>query len=366
MKVNLETLTPVSIGSEQKASQFLDYIYDNNKVYYIDHDKLYDEIEKHPQGESLLEEYIKIIKEQSKRNSNSYNLTSFLISCKIDFKKAVLSAVETEGVINKQISLHIKTNNAPYIPGSTIKGAIRTAIIFNLFEEDDDTKLLYEYIFKNKDDDKKRGEKHYIGENYLYKGDRDILKHLQVSDSQLFTESDLVVTNLKRINIINNKGSSIPIVREVIKEGAKTILTIKTLGEDYHEDIKDFLFLKKGEEKGLLKLINEYTKVNISKEIRMLKKEKGEKALISFYENLIQSVEKLDNTQEAIMRIGWGKTYFDNTISNKLKEENIERIKNEIFSNSKSKTVFPTTRVYSDINKKIRPLGWVKITIDTN
>ncbi|SHK20887.1 CRISPR-associated protein, Csm5 family [Anaerobranca californiensis DSM 14826] len=358
MRFSLETLTPVSIGSNDKASQFIDYIYENKKVYFIDHEKIFDYINGLPKGKDLIEQYLKIIKDQSSKNTNEVTLTSFLKNYRIDFKKYSTNIVDTLDDVKTEITLHIKTNNCPYIPGSSLKGAIRSAIVYYLYKTEDEENIKQRHF---KEDENKIKITNYNGQNYLQKGEGDILNLLQVSDSDVFDKNGTVILKANRVNIDNNK-ESISILIEGIKKGYQTTFYLKTLGEDYHEIENDFPFLLKGQEGELLKIINQYSRDNIKKEIEKLKAAKQGKELKNYYDKLLLTVEKIDTTKEAVMRIGWGKTYFDNTISNKISKPFLQEILKISFPKS-NKDRFPITRVYCKYDNQIMPFGWVKIKV---
>ena len=134
--MHLQIVTPCNIGSGEMLMP-KDYFFDKKTVYFVDHYKLHKFIYEH----KLLEEYEKYL-ENGKTTKNllawfkndGYNFD--------DVKHCVISSVAAEHALGKEkgsvnmISAHIKdVYGHVYIPGSSIKGAIRTAILFHLLEE---------------------------------------------------------------------------------------------------------------------------------------------------------------------------------------------------------------------------------------
>jgi len=129
----------------------------------------------------------------------------------------------------------------------------------------------------------------------------------------------------------------------------------------------DFAFLQEKQEDALLKIINEYTLKNITTELEQLQKHKSDeiKDIEEFYDNLLQTVKEADWTREAFLRIGSGKTYYDNTVANaiieRLSKEDLQDLIRRTFKNADA-NFFPKTRtiIMQGFYKKVP--GWIKIS----
>ena len=147
MKKCIKTITfeskifsPIHISDGKKISA-MEYIKDieNKKIYFIKSDKLIDYII----SQKGINDYKKIAEifsmVPSNLNKNPFSLNEFFnknllnINKFISNKENILYSVPIEGDITHNIEIEtcIKLYNyKPYIPGSTIKGFIRTAILY--------------------------------------------------------------------------------------------------------------------------------------------------------------------------------------------------------------------------------------------
>lgn len=346
MKLELEVLTAVNIGSGDVLSQFSDYVYDNGFVYYLDHDRLLQELATKPNCDEMIDQFVMIVQNQAKGNTQDrFKLKSFLEGNGLDYKKYALRKIPVSEEIKEQIQLHIKSGNQPYIPGSSLKGAIRTALISHFFSAE-----------KNLKDGKG-----YIGEDIFGKYGDDVLKHLLVSDTMPFPEDELRIAIFYKINL-KTKKTDIPVIKEVIKRGSVSSFSIKTNAKN-GEIREKFPFLVEGNEETLLGIINNYTQKNIEIELNHLQHNHGEetKDLEEFYSCLLQAVTQADPANEAYFRIGSGKTYYDNTIAQKFSDDFLHQVIKHNYKKA-APNFFPKTRmVIIDGSSKIVP-GWVKIT----
>ena len=125
-KYQLETVTPVHIGSGEILN-FMDGCYVNGRWYHIDLDKVLE----HPATDINA-----LTSEMSQRdfrwqrylqnyNTDLSELSSYSLPCQ--------QSPET-GEIREAIK---SIGNRPYIPGSTLKGALRTAFLSHLIDVDD-------------------------------------------------------------------------------------------------------------------------------------------------------------------------------------------------------------------------------------
>ncbi|MBO8126744.1 MAG: type III-A CRISPR-associated RAMP protein Csm5, partial [Firmicutes bacterium] len=275
-----------------------------------------------------------------------YKLKGFLEEVGLDFKKHSLKKIPVAGEVREQIQLHIKSGNQPYIPGSSLKGAIRTALVSFFFESEGD-KLI-----------KKKG---YIGEDIFGRYGNDILKYMLVSDTMPFQGDVLRIARFYKLNL-ESKKSTIPVIKEVIAQGSVSTFTIKTIAKKGEVEDK-FSFLYEGNEESLLGIINTYSQKNIEIELEQLQKHRGNqlKDIEEFYINLLDTVIKADHSKEAYLRIGSGKTFYDNTIAQKLSKhllcQVIRRNYNKVDVNS-----FPITWTIIIEGFCIEVPGWIRIS----
>jgi len=346
----LEVITPVSIGSGELLSQFSDYVYDSGNVYYLDHDSLFRALSEQPMGDELIDSFLSVVFAQAGGNmANRFNLKGFLQDAGLDYKEYAVKKIPVSEEVKEQLHLHIKTGGMPYIPGSTLKGAIRTALISHLFSVEDEAVVMQQC--------QKQG---YIGQNYFGSYGDDLLKNLLVSDTEPFQEQDLGIVKFNKYNLAKGK-EQLTLVKEVINRGSFSSFTIKTTARKNRLAAK-LWFLGEGHEEDLLPIINEYSRNNLALELKSLRRGlQNEVAdLIEFCSQLLQSIENANPTKEAYLRIGFGKTYYDNTIAQKLSKESVRQIISKHFPKA-APGFFPKTRTVIMTQGRKEMPGWVRI-----
>jgi len=362
MNLQIEILTPVSVGSGEVLSPYSDYVYDKGYVYYLDHDSLLEQINKRPNGQRLIDEFVNVVKGQAKSNDpDKIKLKGFLERNGLDYKKYCYWKLPASEEVREQVQLHVKSAGQPYIPGSSLKGAIRTALLTHLLFLDNEDKFI-KYI--NEEKEKSRSFS-YIGQDIFGKFGDDSLKYLQVSDSRPFNQEDMKIVKFYKFNL-KNKKLDIPIVKEVLSQGVSTIsIKISEPKEELNKlnrKLSSLLFERN--EAVLLEIINEYTNKNIEIELEQLQKFKSAETaeIEKFYRSLLESLKSADKKKEAYLRIGSGKTYYNNTIAQKLSVQNIERIVKNNFKKANPKA-FPLTRTVVLEGGRREVPGWIKISM---
>ena len=224
-KMSLTTLSPVFIGSGEELNKSM-YVYNDNEIMIIDEKKLIKEL---LLRKGLYESFL------NGCSSGDLNLTNFLEKNlhgykDIDiykYKITSYSNIKTNGKFNN-INTFIKSSNGkPYIPGSSIKGAIRTAIIANEIYHNkekyiktpiDNLKNLENIALKNIFSKYKsifnKNDKIEVSPNILF-------KFLYVSDSNEVNLDNLFIGKQHDFSTKGNKLNELPIFMEFIKPETK-------------------------------------------------------------------------------------------------------------------------------------------------
>ena len=352
-RCKVETITPVHIGSGDEISPHHDFIYDSGYINLIDSQLLLGILGSH------LDTYIDFLK----TNHSHDSLKKFLKKNNIKYDLEKISrykipSVNLEGTGNNSttsIALTIKNAGLPYIPGSTIKGAFRTAILYNLWKgrklQDLDREI------------KKLGlRRDYIGQDKFGSFLDDIFKFFRVSDTQNFLKHKIV--RAKRVHLINSDSNGIPQIIETIDEKDDSYLEIWFDDVKVDEYDKARRIFKNFDLKEIFKLLKEFYKEIFEKELEKNSDNLRIKEIYDLFKNL--------SDNEVLLRIGRGKTFWDNTIM-KAFEENavIDFMKKELEQKGDKKRqvsgkMFPITRTFiqNSANSKFEiPAGWVKITL---
>jgi CRISPR-associated protein Csm5 len=376
-KYNLTTITPVFIGSDQGSdlSKTTDFIVSGNQIKIIDQRKL----------ETLLRDNIELIEEfvsDVKNESRSFDLKNF-IENKLNASVSELTktTLDVDSYLSSNsVNTFITSNGKHFIPGSTIKGAIRTSIIYNyLIYSDAGKKVVTDLLNTAQKIDsfkeKKKKLNSIYNELFLFKSENfgHDFRHIIISDSDQIEPRDTKITELPRTYMIKDSDKTSQ-WKQVLKENITSHFTLKI-----EEDFKDSFLssLNSNSEETLIQFINNFSKDVIDFELDMYKefskmKEVSKKIneAIEFYKWLNEIIKK-SNNKFAVMRIGGGKTYFDNSIGLALykKDKNAfkefrkllgfwkHRSGNKSFVEEDS----PITRTYYTKEGSMLPIGWIVI-----
>lgn len=357
--VEIEALSPVFIGSGIKISR-LEYCKRKNHIEIFDFNKLidfcfenniiedlYNLVSKKENGGHFLNQFDTIIK----------NLSNKVSSLKKD--DFLIKRVEADtDIFNQRPQIELFMHNAngdTFIPGSSLKGAIRTALIASKINEG--------IIDLNAE---KREFSRQVN-SYFSGIDRDSNKRRE--DDENFSVSDSPPFNSEAIRILSGKRlmkrggkhtpNSLGFV-ESLKQGQKTNTTFNVESEELIEKI--------------IKSSKKFYQKAIEEKINSLDHIKGIKEADNLYDNL-HDIEDLikDNTDEStfFLCVGKHKGYFENSIGALLLDEMGEE---EFYKWRKSNNIgkaprgkpgsvsrnFPATFSFSGDGA---PFGWCRLTV---
>ncbi len=372
--VKLTVLSPLFIGAGKEAvlSPYTDFVQDGKQLVYLDERKLHAVLHERPE---LIEIFVAGIRDTIDNNRSGFSLSKFLdnhIGQPLDqFEKR---RIDIDGVIDKKpVRSFIATAGRPFIPGSTIKGVFRTAAILYWLQNRRGGELELEKI------------KNLVAKRYRWdlRGfpidlhciealSPNAFRYLRVSDSDGVSPSVLCVSEVERFSTVTisddslpEKHSSIPQWSETMPPGTSTTFSIALLKS---QDITGFKFIETQSVQELFSIVNAFSKDACLHELKVFDNHAHNfDGFKDFYRDLECRIASL-NSKEAIIRIGGGKTWFDNSIG--LAIDNIESdVKPLLGSYLKllklGNLPFPSTR--SAVLKNglpALPLGWVKLSLE--
>ncbi|MEW6621392.1 MAG: type III-A CRISPR-associated RAMP protein Csm5 [bacterium] len=313
-----------------------------------------------------------------------FEIKRFLDDYKILYKdvEKYHLAILTPG---KEINEFVKTGfGNPYIPGSSIKGALRTVILWHLIKNSPPDKIndRLDEILNNPKVKKEQADnlldKYLFGKDdkYLFgkEPNYDFLRGLQVGDVE-FEIKNLAVEEIRTLTLTNadNYGwKRWQTFAEVLplSESVSSLVNI---------EIDNFLFehpkakgiLKFDHKKGYLtqipKMCNDYARVFIQNEIKFFADCKMQ-PLKKYYEELLAKIPT-DHRKGVLLHLGWGSgwrgmtgNYLDNQMLRRFrgKFRMGKSIKNPRTGKWEQFPIFPKTRriVFRD-NQPAYPLGWI-------
>lgn len=366
MKLKLTTLSPVSIGNGQKMNSFADYIYDakQKKIHFINKHLI---AEKLALDDKLMNSYVSGITTGMDNNRTRFELQNFLENVlKLQSSDYILYSINAHTETSKDLNCIIKNaDRRPYLPGSSIKGAIKTAILYDwLIDEKNDWCKNYLRCLKNKE------EKEQLEKNLTAEFDKIALS---VSDSTFLSVTEVRVEETKRLKLKSGE-LEIPQTWETIPAGQSfeiEISSVRKNSTEYSwEEICDILNIYSNN------MI--YRERNILKNL-MLRKDKDEyKALLKFSNDIFEETYKEDS-ETIYLRVGNGKGYFFNSVGLALYDTDISDDKSNFVTFLRDSGFgkryvdghmeeydlhadeFPLTRVVEFADTK--PMGWVKLEL---
>lgn len=346
MEVKLTTLSPVHIGTEERLTAYVDYIYDDGYLYYIDYDKLGKRIASLPDSQEVMDNFVKVVRKQSDSKSRAqYDLQKFIEKNFKTEDDLYRNKVPAYTEVTEEVSAQIKSSGRPFIPGSSVKGALRTAILaYHIREEG--------YNLKNQS----RGG--YIGEDIFGEFNKDVMKNLQVSDTDKLASDMLEIATSRRYHL-EEFSHQMTVQKEAIRKGAELKFSVHGKAYDISER---FSYLKPGKETEILKMANQFSLEFLKEELEIVSNITDLREIESKYKSLLnQAKEYQDKGEGALLRLGSGKSFYNNVILNYYNKEDREKILRKIKDDEKVE-LFPKTRSVIIKNGKISDvLGWIKM-----
>ena len=294
-------------------------------------------------------------------NSN-FELAQFDKKIKKDFVRYQCFDNSKADFIN-EIQEHIKTSDKVYIPGSSIKGAIRTAIFYDLLTEDD-----IEHIGRRVSN--KRWENKKLDDGLLNKyfagsgnpAQYNIFRFMQIADTTATNlpkvEQVLAVmaSNGRRKNqFYSRNGNLVRSYLETIGANKKFKSRLTTTFD------KDFYRrLQLGGKSEILDL--DYLKrvlFNFSQDLIDYELEFADNYDISYLTKFYTNLNKKNTKDAPLLKIGAGSGLMATSIGMKVKEYNpaaFEKIRNSFKGSYPFE--FPKSR---KVTKAGKPFGWVKL-----
>lgn len=352
--IKITTITPVCIGNGQKLSPIADYIYDNKQIHYLNKKKIENCL---ANDEKLMDKYIQGIVYGMDNNKTKFNLKKFLKEdLGLSEKDYILKSVDANIGSAKELNAIIKNanNNLPYIPGSSLKGAIKTAFLYDWLKKENNH---WCKDFLNNQDNKDLKDKL---DNKLKSYE------LSVRDSDALP-IEKVIEN-KRLNL-KTGNKDIPTTWESIDKNQSCEIVIMNIQQNIGENQ-----YQKFSWEETCKIINRYTLHQNLMELDLLENIGEENLPSNIYDDIFDFCDNLNNeienaTDTAYLRLGNGKGYYFNSIGLALYDADNSNDKRNFFNFLKAKGYkkvqfpdeFPITRAI-EFSKNV-PLGWVKLEL---
>ena len=380
-KYQLQILTPVHIGSGETLNH-IDGCYINGRWYRIDLDKVL----AHP-GTDLNA----LTSDMGQRD---FRWQSYLREHSTDLSElSAYSLPCSQSPEEVEIREAIKTvENRPYIPGSTLKGTIRTALLGELISEshaiyDESLSQLKTVINQRPRGNPRRQQPARPIEALAFGRDpnRDLLRALQVSDTTPLNSESLEIGMAWTVTLDRNhklvqkidRGREYKNFVQQFQTGQSLTFTLKIdelLFREREEERLGFNNLQAQALRDISEVCRSAIHVLMDRELEFFETHNLPE-MANFYDRLIQLNNNLPEGA-FLLQIGWGTGYHANTVTALFTEdeqapENLLMDLRKHFRLGESRSQrgqydpreFPKTRriLYQGQNP-VAPLGWVKIS----
>lgn len=358
-RIKIETITPVHIGSGNMLKNNNDFVVENGYIHIIDPAKILQLI-----GEENLSSWVAIIERGGSQKEYVKSKTGATPD-KYSLRK-IESFCDVKGGDTLKECMH-NGMGLPYIPGSSIKGAIRTAILATLASREQGL----ETLVKDQDHKGKVNSKQIEARFFGGPPNKDLFRFLQVGDAYFVKGSEVAIRMVMGLNITQQSDMQTnkkPQIVETIWEGEESELRIKITDTEGRlpNEIRTI--------KSLFKLINDHTRKLLQTEIEFWEKQgkNGAEEYIERIKDILAEVKYCNAEKECILRIGHasGWRFITGAWSEKLNNFKRDiiwaaRPKNEDYQDyefPKSRRLAETFNV-GDEELKSYMLGFVKLSV---
>lgn len=412
-RLEMETLSPVLVaaGPESRLSPYTDFVQDGSDLLYLDGNKLEQALGAQPSG--VIDEFVRGVQSGMNNNRSEFDLHTFIRN-RLGVHPAVLARrrVPAQGpVYRNHVRRHVANGGQPYIPGSTLKGAIRAAILYRWLDETPAGKGRVEHLVKTTRSlwERHRGRLEEAealfregrgreGERLAFFVERDTreafvpsaeqdlfgaplgdrtrgteMRFLRISDSDPLPARCIRVAQIARFKLADASMVS-PQWSEVIPRGERTGFSVSVEPRFTRPGLE---FLNDPSPEPLLRCLHAFAADNLRWELDTLDELPELDALNDVYDAVVDIDEYPSHDQNANLRIGAGKTYFDNSLGLALRKMDPEAFewfrrllglgrnpREKLFSGKR----FPSTRSY--VMERVdrvpiprEPMGWVRVTL---
>jgi len=275
------------------------------------------------------------------------------------FKKPAKKAVRYTGYLKtgeseiKEVHEHIKTSDEIYIPGSSIKGSIRTALLYKNLR-DSELDRISEAVSRGR-----RGDQNKIINSFFSSDPRDtakksIMRFLEVTDT-----NTLKAPALYKVRVLTVSGRSYSYKKFPLYLEFMSPRELEFEMNFTYNDVYDRIGLRNKSKLADPETIKEslYT---FSRDYIEHELDFASRYGVDFLENIYRKLEKRNSPESPLMRIGQGSGFLATTIGLRFKEEDYSTYESirKITRGRSYSYEFPKTRKLVD--GRIPP-GWVKV-----
>lgn len=355
----IEVLSPIHIGTGESVDNVC-YHESNNEIFRYE----YADVMQTMPLEKMLDD--KLLRKISSKQTSNEELSNLLYSY-VDYRKIkpIYKLSNINAIHYGDVDEQIKTMNKPYIPGSSVKGAILHSLLYSIIKENYHKLNIEKFLLE-------KGRRNLTLPDvfiYILDGDRELFNRLSncLVCEDLYFNKLFININI-RINVGKDQGDlELPDSEAILPEDKceSNLFSINKNKvdfylEDLNPSLKNKIYYWFNEER-IMQAINEFTKdmIEVEKELSFYSKD--------IIDQLNKLNEKLKNT--TILRIGKYTNYYEKSISILVKKNNrrfYEGNYDLVFSPTRpkksNKKTMPKTRTISVLDGKECLPGYLGIT----
>jgi len=366
MKYEIEVISPVHIGSGGTLSP-IEYAVED-KFYRVDMDRLFEDERFDTDG------FVEDAKAGALYLGRSApELAKVHVRYALDISQSTRrNLLELIGRRSSEVREYIKTKDAAYIPGSSIKGAIRTAILWWVLKNNSDkfnrVKRHLEDLVRSRDGvDKKHAADKVEDEVFGRDPTHDILKALQVSDTNAVAAKSLKVEEVRTLTTApqehNWKGFYTYV--EAMKTGTKLDLELKIDEFLLEGDAARELNFENKQElvMEIPRICSEFANDFIEDEIRFFRQYNRPRELDKVLEFYGHEKERIKE-DSFLLHLSWGSGWHGMTVGRLLNPHLLSGLRMKFRLGKPKVPEFPKTRrlVFENGEPKY-PFGWIKLEL---
>lgn len=363
----IEAITPLHVGNGQLYRRGIDFDVQNNKLLFYNTGKIHARLSE--AGAQTIKRY------ETELLSEKPSVTNFLKSVGWKNHEFLKYQIPVYSKHIRDVRKQVKTGlSAPIIPGSSLKGALRTAMLSDYFDEHPEQK---ESMFRLRNPDKQKADKRIIEAIFGKDPNYDLMRQVSIGDVE-FSENSLNLFEMKIANLTHNgygflnmfkRRNEHPdnwkfatsIVAEAIKADAQSkpfTLAFDGFLEEHHDKIFGQKQLPLKEK--FLGAVHYHFKILARKEYEFFAENDMDKTA-KFYENQILNREF--GNDEVLIRVGWGGGWKFMT-GDWLTDEQLQQVRRQYRLGRKEHPIFPKSRrlIIQDQFPQI-PLGWAILNL---
>ncbi len=361
-RCQIETITPIHVGSGKLYRRGIDFDLQKDQLLLYDAFKIHARLAE--AGKTAITKY------ESELLSEKPSLQKFFRSVGWKDDEFLRHRLAVSVRFVRDVKGQMKTGlGVPIIPGSSLKGALRTAMLSDYFDEHSEQK---EPLFRLRNPEKLKADRRIVQAVFGNDPNHDVMRQVSVSDIE-FKKNALSLVEMKIANLTNNgygflnmfkKQNEHPdnwkratsIVAEVLDAGLRSQpfeLTFDGFLEEHHASIFGSRKIPlKGKFWGV---VDWHFQEMAEREYNFFERFGLEKTARFYEQNILN--RKFEDS-EILIRVGWGGGWKFMT-GDWLSDQQLEQARRQYRLGKKGHPVFPKSRrLIIQENFPQIPLGW--------